>query len=39
MGGKAAKKANSERQRQRFSREFKIETDRLLELGVKLVRP
>ena len=30
-----AKKANPERQRQRFTKEFKIETVRLLELGVK----
>ena len=39
MGGKATKKVNSERQRQRFTREFKIEAVRLLELGVTLLRP
>ena len=35
MGGKPGNKLNPERQRQRFSREFKLEAVRLLELGQK----
>ena len=33
--GKERTKVNAERQRQRFSREFKLEAVRLLELGQK----
>jgi len=33
--GKEREKVNAERQRQRFSREFKLEAVRLLELGQK----
>ena len=35
MGGKQGVKLNSERRRQRFTREFKLEAVRLLELGQK----
>lgn len=35
MGGKQGNKVNPERQRQRFSREFKLEAVRLLEFGQK----
>ncbi len=35
MSGKQSKKVNPERQRQRFTREFKLEAVRLLESGVK----
>lgn len=35
MGGKQGIKLNPERQRQRFTREFKLEAVRLLELGQK----
>lgn len=35
MGNKAVVKVNPERRRQRFTREFKLEAVRLLELGQK----
>jgi transposase len=35
MAGKQARKVNPERRRQRFSREFKLEAVRQLELGQK----
>jgi transposase len=35
MGGKQANESNPERRRQRFSREFKLEAVRQLELGQK----
>ncbi len=35
MGGKQGNKVNPERQRQRFTREFKLEAVRLLEFGQK----
>lgn len=35
MAGKSGKKVNPERKRQRFTKEFKLEAVRLLELGQK----